>query len=69
MHTMSSVLSVDGSRISGQDTVDLEIIDIFIRVLVHVVDISVLFIPHTDSLLLVSNSSSSASATTEILQP
>jgi hypothetical protein len=67
MHAIITILSVESSRISGQDTVDFVVVDVFIRVLLRIVDIGVLFIPDTNSLLLVSDSSSSTSAATEIL--
>lgn len=51
-----------------QDTVDSKVIHFFIRVFsVVVVDVGLLFVPHTDSLLLIANCSSSASAATDVL--
>jgi hypothetical protein len=67
MHMTATILSIQSSRISGQDTVDFVVADVFIRVLLRVVDVGVLFVINTNSLLLISSDSSSASAATEML--
>jgi hypothetical protein len=43
------------------------VINVFVRVLLHVVGVDLLFIPHANSLLLISSNSSSASAATDML--
>ena len=67
MHTMIPILGVHSSGISVQDTVGLKVISFSIRVFLVVVDVVLLFIPHADSLLLISDGSSSASAATNVL--
>jgi hypothetical protein len=68
MHMTATILSIQSSRISGQDAVDFVVVDVFIRALLRVVvDVGVLFVINTNSLLLISSDSSSASAATEML--
>jgi hypothetical protein len=67
MCTMTSIFGIYGSRISGQDTVNFMVIDVFVRVLLDVVGVVLLLIPHANSLLLVSSNSSSASKATDVL--
>lgn len=68
MHMTATILSIQSSRISGQDAVDFVVVNVFIRVLLRVVvDVGVLFVIDTNSLLLISSDSSSASAATEML--
>jgi len=65
---MIHILGVHSSGISVQDTVGLKVISFSIRVFLVVVDdVVLLFIPHADSLLLISDGSSSASAATNVL--
>jgi len=67
MHTMITILGVHSSGTSVQNTVGFEVISLFLRVVSVVVDVGLLFIPRADSLLLISDGSSSASAATNVL--